>query len=242
MLLKVVGRTPALDPDRCSPSCRSARRVPMASCTRDWVSHLPQIGTKALLESSDAMSSRSSMSEELRDTGTVQETRATGWSCPFCDAKNPRSGDELDLATATVRPSFAATTAKDPGPPDLPATNKVGIRRPDHRTPLTPAVSHGPSTCARRGRLIRASGLGRDLVAPHRHRGAPRSPSQKRKGHARAIARARLPAHLVASRVPSANPALRASGFLRSVATGAAARRDAARLRDGGPSWSRSRR
>jgi hypothetical protein len=69
----------------------------MASCTRDWVSHLPQIGTKALLESSDAMSSRSSMSEELRDTGTVQETRATGWSCPFCDAKNPRSGDELDL-------------------------------------------------------------------------------------------------------------------------------------------------
>jgi hypothetical protein len=37
------------------------------------------------------------MSEELRDAGVVREIRATGWSCPFCDAENPRNGDELDL-------------------------------------------------------------------------------------------------------------------------------------------------
>jgi hypothetical protein len=62
-----------------------------------WVSYLPQIGSKALLESSDAMASLSSMSEEFRDAGAVEETRGTGWSCPFCDAENPRTGDELDL-------------------------------------------------------------------------------------------------------------------------------------------------
>jgi hypothetical protein len=46
------------------------------------------------------------MSEELRDAGTVQETRATGWSCPFCDAKNPRSGDELDLTIDVSQAEF----------------------------------------------------------------------------------------------------------------------------------------
>jgi hypothetical protein len=56
----------------------------------------------------------------------------------------------------------------------------------------------------------------------------------------RSLPRTRLREHVAGasgrSRVPSASRGLRASGFLRSIATGAAARRDAARSRDGGPS------